>query len=66
MPLKSEQEKIAATLWKIQRAIEVEAALVATARDLKQSTMSQLFIQGLRNEPQKATPYGDVPKKLGR
>jgi type I restriction enzyme S subunit len=62
VPAQSEQEKIAATFWKIQRAIEVQSSLIAAARELKQSTLSQLFSQGLRSEPQKSTPYGVVPK----
>jgi type I restriction enzyme S subunit len=62
MPPKPEQEKIAAVLWKVQRAIEVEAKLVAAARELKQSAMRQLFTHGLRHEPQKETEIGLVPK----
>jgi type I restriction enzyme, S subunit len=60
-PPRPEQEKIAAMLWKIQRAIAVEEKLVGTARELKQSTMRQLFAHGLRDKPQKETPYGAVP-----
>src|SRR5665213_322819 len=60
-PLILEQNKIAALLWKIQRAMEVEEKLVATARDLKHSTMSQLFAHGLRNEQQKEGEFGPVP-----
>jgi type I restriction enzyme S subunit len=57
-----EQEKIAATLWKIQRAIQVEQKLTDIARELKHSVMRKLFTQGLRNEPQKDTEIGPVPK----
>lgn len=56
-----EQEKIAAVLWNVQRAIEVEEKLIATARELKRSAMHQLFTRGLRNEPQKETEIGLVP-----
>jgi type I restriction enzyme S subunit len=62
VPQKPEQEKIAAVLWKVQRAIEVEEKLVAAARELKQSAMRQLFTHGLRNEPQKETEIGLLPK----
>lgn len=57
-----EQEKIAAVLWKVQRAMVVEAKLVAAARELKQSAMRQLFTHGLRGEKQKETEIGFVPK----
>ena len=57
-----EQGKIAFTLWIIQRAIEIEAKLIATARELKQSAMLQLFTQGLRNENRKETDIGRIPK----
>ena len=62
VPPKPEQEKIAAVLWKIQRAIEAEEKLAATTRELKQSAMRQLFTHGLRNEPQKETDIGPIPK----
>ena len=62
MPPKPEQDKIAAVLWKVQRAIAVEDQLATTARELKQSTMRQLFTHGLRNESQKETEIGLIPK----
>src|SRR5206468_130987 len=61
VPQVPEQEKIAAVLWKVQRAIEVEEKLVATSRELKQSGMRQLFKRGLRGESPKETDIGQVP-----
>src|SRR5439155_20941513 len=61
-PPKSEQEKIAAALWKIQRAAEIEAAIVRNARDLKKSLLCGLFTHGLRGEPLKETEIGPVPE----
>jgi type I restriction enzyme S subunit len=62
MPPKSVQEKIAAVLWKIQRATKTEEKLVRTTCELKQSAMHQLFTNGLRGGPRKNTPFGDVPR----
>lgn len=62
IPPIEEQEKIAAVLWKVQRVIETEEKLIATARELKRSTMHQIFTRGLRNEHQKETEIGPVPK----
>ena len=62
VPPLPEQEKIAAILWKVQRAIEVEEKLVATARELKQSAMRQLFTHGLRGESHHDTELGQLPK----
>jgi type I restriction enzyme S subunit len=61
-PDETEQKKIAALLWKVQRAIEVEEKLIATARELKQSAMSQLFTRGLQGVAQKETDIGPVPE----
>jgi type I restriction enzyme S subunit len=62
MPPLPEQEKIAAVLWKIQRAIELEARLARSFRELKKAAMRQLFTAGLRGEPQKETAIGLVPE----
>lgn len=61
-PPKIEQEKIAAVLWKIQRAFEAEEKLISMARELKQSAMRQLFTRGCRGEPQKETEIGPLPE----
>jgi type I restriction enzyme S subunit len=60
-PDETEQKKIAALLWKVQRAIEVEDKLTATARELKQATMRQLFSRGLCGEAQQETEIGPIP-----
>lgn len=62
IPEQSEQKKIAAVLWKAQRAIEVETKLIAVTRELKQSAMRQLFSCGLRNESQRETESGPLPQ----
>ncbi len=61
-PSEEEQEKIAAVLWKVQRAIETEKKLIATARELSRSTMHQLFTRGLRSESLKETSIGPLPE----
>ena len=61
MPTLPEQKKIAAVLWKIQRAVEVEADLARNTRDLKKATMQQLFTAGLRGDAQKTTQFGEIP-----
>lgn len=60
-PPKPEQEKIAAVLWKVQRATEVEEKLITAVQELKQSAMQQLFTRGLRGEQQKETEVGTLP-----
>jgi len=61
LPPKSEQQKIAAVLWKMQRAIATQDHLITTTRDLKQSAMQHLFTRGLRGEPLKDTEIGPIP-----
>lgn len=61
-PPRPDQDKIAAVLGKVQRAIETEEKLIATARELKQSVLRQLFSRGLRGEPQKETEIGPIPE----
>lgn len=61
-PPKLEQEKIAALLWKVQKAVEVQDKLVRTARELKAAAMHQLFTCGLRSEPMKESEIGLVPE----
>ena len=61
-PPKSEQEKIAAVLWKIQKAVEIEDAIVRNARAVKKSLLHRLFTHGLRDEPVKETEIGPLPE----
>ena len=62
VPPKPEQQKIAAVLWKMQRAIATQDRLIAATRDLKQSAMQHLFTHGLRGEPLKQTELGPSPQ----
>lgn len=62
VPPKTEQDRIAALLRKVRYSIEAEEKLTATARELKQSTMRQLFTCGLRGEAQKETEIGLIPE----
>ncbi|MGH7984143.1 MAG: restriction endonuclease subunit S [Candidatus Udaeobacter sp.] len=63
IPPFSEQKKIAAVLWKIQKAVEIEDAIVGNTRDLKKSLLRRLFTHGLRGEPLKETEIGPVPQR---
>ncbi len=62
LPFLDEQEKIAAVLWKIQKAVEIEDAIVRNTRDLKKSLLRRLFTRGLRGEPLKETEIGPLPQ----
>lgn len=62
LPSEPEQEKIAAVLWKLQRAIITQDKLLKAAADLKQSAMQRLFTHGLRGEPLKDTEIGPMPE----
>ena len=60
LPTKPEQEKIAAVLWKVQKAVEVQGKLIRTTRELKAAAMRRLFTRGLHNEPLKQTEIGQI------
>ena len=62
LPTANEQEKIAAILWKLQRAIATQDRLIAATRDLKQSAMNHLFSHGLRGESLQETEIGPMPE----
>ena len=57
-----EQKKIAHVLSTVQQAIEAQERIVQTTAELKKALMQKLFTEGLRNEPQKQTKIGFVPK----
>ena len=65
VPSKLEQEKIAATLWTVQRAISTQDGLIAATADLKASVMQRLFTHGLRGEALKDTEIGLMPESWG-
>lgn len=62
VPPLPEQKKIAHILSTVQRAIETQDRIIQTTTELKKALMHKLFTEGLRNEPQKQTEIGLVPK----
>jgi len=57
-----EQRKIAHILSTVQRAIEEQERIIQTTTELKKALMHKIFTEGLRNEPQKHTQIGPIPK----
>jgi type I restriction enzyme, S subunit len=62
-PEKTEQQKIAFVLSKIQQAIEQQHKIIETTRELKKSLMNKFFTEGLHGEEQKKTEIGLIPKR---
>lgn len=61
-PSFSEQQKIAAVLHKIQKAIEIQESIIEKTRELKKSTLHHVFTHGLRGEKLKETEIGQIPE----
>jgi restriction endonuclease S subunit len=58
----SEQQKIAAVLGEVQRAMEQQERLIALVAELKKALLRQLFTHGLRGEMQVETEIGLMPE----
>ena len=61
-PSLTEQEKIAGILSQIQKTIEIQDKLIETTKELKKSTMKQLFTYGIKGGKTKQTEIGEIPK----
>ena len=62
LPPISEQKNIASVLNIFRLAIQQQSKSILIASALKRATMQKLFTCGLRDEPQKQTEIGPVPK----
>lgn len=62
IPPLPEQRKISGVLGLVQRAMEQQKRLLTLTAELKKTLLHQLFIEGLRGEPQKQTEIGHVPQ----
>jgi len=62
LPPKSEQEKIASFLSRIQGLVENQEKLIERLKELKSSTMSKLFTDGIYNKKRKKTDIGEIPE----
>ena len=63
VPPLDEQQKIAAVLFKIQQAIEIQESIIENTRELKKSTLHHVFTHGLRGEKSKETEIGPIPER---
>lgn len=55
------QQKIAAVLYKIRRAIVIQERTLDTLRELKKATLQRIFTQGLHGKSQ-STDLGPIPE----
>lgn len=62
LPPLAEQQKIAATLNIMRRAITAHERVIEMAADTKRGVMREVFAHGLRGEEQKDTEIGPIPK----
>ncbi len=62
LPPLTEQQKIAAILFKIQKAIEIQESIIEKTQELKKSTLYHVFTHGLRGEQLKETEIGPIPE----
>lgn len=62
IPPLPEQRKIAAVLFRIQKAIELQEAIIERTRELKKAAMQFVFTHGLRGEKTKETGIGRMPE----
>ncbi len=62
LPPLAEQQKIAAILFKIQQAIEIQESIIEKTRELKKSTLHHVFTHGLRGETLRETEIGPIPE----
>ncbi len=62
LPSIEEQKNIAALLFKIQQAIEIQESIIEKTRELKKSTIHHIFTHGLRGEKLKETEIGPMPE----
>jgi type I restriction enzyme, S subunit len=62
LPPLFEQKKIAAILFKIQQAIEIQECIIEKTQELKKSTLHHVFTHGLRGEKLKETEIGPIPE----
>lgn len=62
IPPLPQQQKIAAILFKIQQAIEIQESIIERMQELKKATMQHVFTYGLRGEKTKETEIGKIPE----